>query len=181
MQEHEAVARLQQGDIAGLDTLVRLHQQPALYAAFLVCRDQAQAEDLVQSAFVRVYERIAQFDANRPFGPWFIRSVVNDALKVVSRNRQVPLDPAWDATPAPPTDDPEAHLLAAETREAVWALLDRLSPEQRAAVVLRYYCDLSDAEVAARLVVPPGTVRRRLHDARQRLRQLLPAWLRPIG
>src|SRR5438093_8104263 len=95
MQEHEAVARLQQGDIAGLDTLIRLHQQPALYAAFLFCRDQALAEDLVQAAFVRAYERIAQFDAGRPFGPWFTRSVVNDALKAVSRDRQVPLDPAW--------------------------------------------------------------------------------------
>lgn len=181
MQEHDAVARLKQGDIAGLDTLIQLYQQPALYAAVLVCRDAALAEDLVQAAFVRVYERIAQFDAGRPFGPWFIRSVVNDALKIVSRDRQVPLDLAGDTRSAPATDDPEALLLAAETREAIWALLDHLSPDQRAAIVLRYYCDLSTTEVAARLAVPTGTVRRRLYDARLRLRHLLPTWLRPLN
>jgi RNA polymerase sigma-70 factor, ECF subfamily len=178
--EQEAVARLQRGDIGGLELLVRRYQEPALRAAVLVCRDAALAEDLVQAAFVRAYERIGQFDARRPFGPWFIRGVVNDALKAVTR-RQVPLDPAWMETPAPPGDDPEARLAAAETREAIWAVLDELTPPQRAAIVLRYYADLSDAEIARMLDCPPGTVRRRMHDARRRLRRLLPAWLRPPG
>lgn len=181
MQEEEAVARLQRGDISGLEPLVRRYQEPALHAAVLVCRDAALAEDLVQAAFVRAYERIGQFDARRPFGPWFIRSVVNDALKAVTRQRQVPLDPAWLETPAPVADSPEARLAAAETREAIWAVLDQLSPPQRAAIVLRYYADLNDAEIARMLDCPPGTVRRRLHNARRRLRQLLPAWLRPPG
>ena len=181
MQEEEAVARLQRGDISGLEPLVRRYQEPALHAAVLVCRDAALAEDLVQAAFVRAYERIGQFDARRPFGPWFIRGVVNDALKAVTRRRQVPLDPAWLETPAPQADSPEARLAAAETREAIWAVLDQLSPSQRAAIVLRYYADMSDAEIAEMLNCPPGTVRRRLHDARKRLRQLLPAWLRPPG
>ena len=179
--EQEAVARLQRGDISGLEVLVRRYQAPALRAAVLVCRDAALAEDLVQAAFVRAYERIGQFDARRPFGPWFIRGVVNDALKAVTRHRQVPLDPAALETPAPPGDDPEARLAAAETREAIWAVLDELTPPQRAAIVLRYYADLSDAEIAQMLDCPPGTVRRRMHDARRRLRQLLPAWLRPPG
>jgi RNA polymerase sigma-70 factor (ECF subfamily) len=181
IDEQEAVARLQRGDIGGLELLVRRYQEPALRAAVLVCRDAALAEDLVQAAFVRAYERIGQFDARRPFGPWFIRGVVNDALKAVTRRRQVPLDPAGLETPAPPGDDPEARLAAAETREAVWAVLDELTPPQRAAIVLRYYADLSDAEIAQMLDCPPGTVRRRLHDARRRLRRLLPAWLRPPG
>ncbi|HET7079305.1 MAG TPA: RNA polymerase sigma factor [Chloroflexia bacterium] len=181
IDEQEAVARLQRGDIGGLELLVRRYQEPALRAAVLVCRDAALAEDLVQAAFVRAYERIGQFDARRPFGPWFIRGVVNDALKAVTRRRQVPLDPAGLETPAPPGDDPEARLAAAETREAVWAVLDELTPPQRAAIVLRYYADLSDPEIAQMLDCPPGTVRRRLHDARRRLRRLLPAWLRPPG
>jgi RNA polymerase sigma-70 factor (ECF subfamily) len=181
IDEQEAVARLQRGDIGGLELLVRRYQEPALRAAVLVCRDAALAEDLVQAGFVRAYERIGQFDARRPFGPWFIRGVVNDALKAVTRRRQVPLDPAGLETPAPPGDDPEARLAAAETREAVWAVLDELTPPQRAAIVLRYYADLSDAEIAQMLDCPPGTVRRRLHDARRRLRRLLPAWLRPPG
>ncbi|HMA33415.1 MAG TPA: sigma-70 family RNA polymerase sigma factor [Chloroflexia bacterium] len=180
MQEHEAVARLKRGDIGGLEALVHRYQEPALHAAFLICRDQALAEDLVQAAFVRVYERIDQFDASRAFAPWFIRSVANDALKAVTRHPFVPLDPARAEEPAPLDESPEAVLAAAETREAVWAALDRLSPPQRAAIVLRYYCDLNDLEVAQQLGCPPGTARRRLHDARQRLRHLLPAWLQPV-
>ena len=179
MHEDEAIARLKRGDIAGLETLVVLHQRAALHAAFLVCRDHALSEDLVQAAFVRVYERIAQFDERRAFGPWFLRSVVNDALKAATRRPQVSLDTVEIEAALPAEQNPEALLLAAETREAVWAVVDRLSAGQRAAIVLRYYCDLSDGEVADLLGCPPGTVRRRLHDARHRLRGLLPAWLQP--
>src|SRR5262245_64242796 len=112
MQEREAVARLQQGDIGGLETLVRMHQGAAVNAAFVVCRDQALAEDLTQAAFVRAYERIGQFDAARPFGPWFIRSVVNDALMAVTRRRTVALDPQRGDAPAPSEESPEALLAA---------------------------------------------------------------------
>ena len=67
---------------------------------------------------------------------------------------------------------------AAETKRAIWAALDQLTPRQRAAIVLRYYCDLDDQRMAELLACPPGTVRRRLHDARHRLRRLLPDWVR---
>src|SRR5689334_17089607 len=119
MQEREALARLKQGDINGLEALVARYQRPALRAAVLVCRDAALAEDLVQTAFVRAYERRAQYDARRPFGPWFIRGVVNDALKVVTRGRTEPLDPDAPALLAPWDDGPEARLEAAETRAAI--------------------------------------------------------------
>lgn len=180
MQESEAIARLKGGDISGLETLVQLYYQPALRIAFLICRDPALTEDVVQSAFVRVYERIGQFDAQRPFEPWFMRSVANDALKAIRRRP----DRAWNALVAQAqtrsSDTPEGLLLAAETRTEFRAVVERLSPTQRAVVVLRYYYDLSDSEVAQHLGVPAGTVRRRLHDARQRLRQLLPAFLQPF-
>ena len=183
MHDGEAVARLKRGDIGGLEALVQRYQRPALHAAVLVCRDPALAEDLVQAAFLRAYERIDQFDPARPFGPWFLRSVVNDALMAVTRRRQVSLEAEGAAPGELPAPDPDlaARLEAAETREVVWAALEQLAPGQRAAVVLRYYLDLSDNEIAARLAVPPGTVRRRLHDARQRLRRLLPLWVRPGG
>ena len=72
-------------------------------------------------------------------------------------------------------------MAGAETQAALWAALGGLSPSARAAIVLRYYLDLSEAEMAARLGVPPGTVKSRLHAARRRLRAIVPAWLRPEG
>ena len=182
MQDGDAIARLQRGDISGLEHLVHRYQATALQAAFLITRDYALAEDIVQAAFLRAYERIGQFDTRRPFGPWFLRSVVNDALMAVTRHRHVSLDAQMAERPqqfASRDPAPDVLLEAAETKEAIWAALEQLSPGQRAAIVLRYYADQSDAEMAAALDCPPGTVRRRLHDARHRLRQLLPAWVRP--
>jgi RNA polymerase sigma-70 factor (ECF subfamily) len=78
------------------------------------------------------------------------------------------------ADPAPGPDD---LVEAAEIRQIVWNALGKLPPAQRAAIVLRYYLDLSGAEMADELACPPGTVKWRLYAARKRLRTLLrPLW-----
>lgn len=64
--ERRAIARLKQGDIGGLEELVKSHQTRAMRAAYLIVRDRALAEDVVQDAFVRAYEKIAHFDESRP-------------------------------------------------------------------------------------------------------------------
>lgn len=184
MDERDAIARAQEGDITGLEALVRAHQVRAVRTAYLIVRDQSLAEEIVQQAFIRAYERIGQLEPGRPFTPWFLRSVANDALKAVQRGwRTVSLETADDGRAAladllaDPTPGPERALEEAERTEAVWAAVQRLPAEQRAAVVLRYYADLSDAEIAAETATPPPTVRWRLHAARQRLR----GWLSGRG
>ncbi len=178
--EQAAIARLKRGDIGGLEVLVRAYQVRAVRAATLITHDRALAEDIVQAAFIRVFERIAQFDDTRRFAPWFLRSVVNDAVKAVTRRRsQVALDatPSGDALPLPDSaPGPDALLEQAETQDAIWRALAQLAPEQRGAVVLRYYLGLSEAEIAAEQDCPPGTVKWRLHAARKRLRTLLTPW-----
>jgi len=183
MEESEAIAirRLRCGDIGGLETLVRAFHRPALRVAFLITHDRAMAEDVVQTAFLRTFERIDRFDPERPFGPWFLRCVANAALAAATRHRHIPLDGvlAENLEQRSESDaNPEALLAAAETREAIWDCLERLSPEQRAAIVARYYLDLRGNVLARELDAPPGTVRRRLHDARGHLRRILPTWLR---
>jgi RNA polymerase sigma-70 factor (ECF subfamily) len=181
MEERDAIARLKQGDIGGLEILVRTYQVQAECAAYLITRDHALAEDIVQTAFLRAYERISQFDANRPFRPWFLRSVVNDAIKAtIGRERQVSLDRITSSETDSGTElatDKEydsAHLFEqVETREAVWAALGKLSPAQRSVIVQRYYLGMSEAEMSNNLNSSPGTVKSRLHVARERLRCLL--------
>lgn len=185
MDEHQAIAQLKRGNIAGLETLVHIHQLHARRAAYLVTRDLALAEDIVQTAFVRVYERIDQFDASRPFGPWFLRMVVNDAVKAAQRHErwvslntnvtadQVLADVLADKQPGP--DDVTEH---AETQRSVWTALSKLSPEQRAVIVRRYYLGMSEADMAGDLDLPQSTIKWRLHAARKRLQVLLHA-LRP--
>lgn len=180
MNERKAITRLKSGDIGGLECLVRSYQVRAVRAAALITHDSALAEDIVQAAFIRAYERIHQFDETRPFGPWFLRSVVNDAVKAAARRRPVislETPPADDsAALVDPTPGPEALIEQAETQQAVWEALAQLPPEQRAAIVLRYYLGLSEAEIASGQACAPGTVKWRLHTARDRLRALLTPW-----
>lgn len=182
LDERTAINLMQRGDIRGLDALMLAYQLRAIRAAYLVTHDLALAEDIVQSAFIRAYERIGQYDPERPFGPWFLRSVVNSAATAARRHgRFVPLQharPGHDAVAG--SDDlpdldfgPEERILGAETREAIWQAIDSLPPSQRAAIVLRYFLELPEAETAQRLGVPPGTVKSRLATARSRLRAVL--------
>ncbi|HEX9988765.1 MAG TPA: RNA polymerase sigma factor [Chloroflexia bacterium] len=182
MKERQAIVRLKRGDIGGLEPLVQQYQLQAVRAAFLVCRDRALAEDIVQAAFLRTYERISQFDDSRSFRPWFLRSVVNDARKAsIQRERLAPLEEM-----SPESEEylisPEAALdelmEARETSKAIENALDKLTPGQRTAIVLRYYLGLSESEMSANLGRPPGTIKWRLHVARDSLRRLLPSWIR---
>ncbi len=178
MNERDAITRLKHGNIDGLETLVSLYQMQALQVAYLTIGDYALAEDVVQAAFLRVYERIDQFDSARPFGPWFLRSVINSALTAVTSRRELSLDTQQADEIEIPSPAPglQEMLEAAETKEEILAAIAKLPPVERAAIVMRYYLDWTDAEVSYRFSVPPGTVRRRLHAARKRLRSLLPTW-----
>ena len=177
-KEREAVRRIQRGDISGLEELVQRYQLQAARAAYLVVRDRGLAQDLVQSAFIRAFERIGGFNAERPFGPWFLKLVLNDAIKVATRRRrEVSLDNEGAGVESTqivdPSIGPEQALEQSETTDQVWAALARLTPAQRAAVVQRYYLDLTEAEMTAALAYPPSTIKSRLHAARERLRTLL--------
>jgi RNA polymerase sigma-70 factor (ECF subfamily) len=186
--DHQAIARLKRGDPGGLEALVCKYQVQAMHAAYLVVRDRPLAEDVVQSAFLRAAEKIEQFDEQRPFGPWFLRSVLNAALKAAKRQQRLvslEADPGdtgfslaeWLADPAP---RPEALVETQETRQAVWQALGQLSPEQRAAIVLRHFLEFNEAEMTKAMQRPPSTIKWRLHTARQRLRKLLRPWGPPV-
>ncbi len=178
--EREAIARLKQGDISGLEALVRLYHARAVRSAYLVTRDLDAAQDVAQTAFLKAYEHIGQFDSRRPFGPWFLKSVLRDAVKAATkRDRHVPLGLGVEHGVAPvlevvdPDAGPAALWAQRETAEAVMAALGELPPAERAAVVQRYYLGLTEAEMARAANCPPGTVKSRLHAARGRLRVLL--------
>ena len=177
MDEKQAITRLKRGDIDALEVLVYLYQLKAVRAACLIVYDRSLAEDIVQSAFIRAYERIGQFDDQRPFGPWFLRSVVNDAIKVANRQKRLVSLEAEDNEGALDLADPapmlEELLETEDTSQTIQQALQRLTPNQRSAIVLRYYLGLDENEMAAKMHRPAGTIKYWLHAARQRLRKLL--------
>jgi RNA polymerase sigma-70 factor (ECF subfamily) len=179
LDERETIRRIRDGDVNALEPLVRAHQLRAVRTAYLITRDRQQAEDIVQDAFIRAYERIGQLRPGNQFAPWFLRIVANDALKAATRGRRwVPLpddtdglDSRGDTPDAAP--GPEEMMLEKEMRAEVWAALGELAPEQRTLLVLRYYVEWREAELADWLETPIGTVKWRLHEARRKLRALL--------
>jgi len=178
MDELEAIARLKQGDIYGLEYLVRTYQIKALRTAYLIVRDHDLAEDVVQDAFIRAYQRIHQFDGKRPFGPWFFKIVVNLAKRVaVRREREVAIEKVSADSEETALDkfladlkSPEAIVEQQDLQQMIWRALGRLPPAQRAAIVERYYLGMSEKDIATRADVPLGTIKWRLHTAHKQLR-----------
>jgi RNA polymerase sigma-70 factor (ECF subfamily) len=176
MDEKEAINRLLKKDLEGLTWLMEIHQVKALRVAVLITQDKDLAEDVVQSKFVDLFRRIQNYDQSRPFAPWFMRGVINAAITATNATRRtsnfsdLPFDPEhWmDSTPLP-----ETKAMQAEFAQHVKISLQELSPQQRGAVVMRYFLEMSDAEIAEVANVPEGTIKWRLYAARNRLRKLL--------
>ena len=181
IDDGKAVERLRNGDIAGLETLVLRYRVRAMRAAYQVTRDMAGAEDVVSATFLRFFERVDQFDSGQPFWPWFSRMVVNDATSRVRReSKSVSLDsrrPGSDERIGDSMVDesagPQESAETAEVRGRINTALSQLSEAQRAAIVMKYYMGLRDSEIASELGKSSGTVKRNLHNGRERLRILL--------
>jgi RNA polymerase sigma-70 factor (ECF subfamily) len=183
MDDSNAISRLKQGDLNGLEILVNRYQVRALHAAYLVVYDRDVAEDIVQTAFVKVAERIHQFDGVRPFAPWFFRIVLNDAIKAAKRrDRSISLDEeveedshrfaAWLLDPTP---SPGQLVEGRELRQQILDAIESLTPEQRAVIVMRYYLDWSEADMSRKMDRPLSTIKWWLREARKRLRSLMEA------
>lgn len=179
VDEKKAIAHLKNGNPEGLAVLVQTYQTEAVQAAIFIVGDLGTAEEVVQEAFVRAYQKIDQFDDRRPFGPWFLRSVINAALKTATRQqRYEPLEDLSGDIPVAkwlvdPNLVPQEIVETAELREAIWQALRQLTPNQRKAVVLRYFLGESEREMVEQLDRPLTTIKWWLHTARLRLRKIL--------
>jgi RNA polymerase sigma-70 factor, ECF subfamily len=174
LEERDLVLRAQRGDESAFAELVRAHQEIAFRVAFLITGSRSEAEDAVQDGLLKAWRSLARFRSAEPWRPWLLTIVANEArnrrrsggrraalvLRVAGEER-----PSREAAPSP-----EAALLAGEQRAALLAALGRLREEDRLVIGCRYLLDLSEAETAAALEVPRGTVKSRLSRGLERLR-----------
>ena len=147
---------------------VRAHSATLFRTAYLLTGDYQRAEDLLQTTLARVYQRWHRVEAmDRPIG-YARRVLVNQAASWWRRrsSRESTLllldEPVW----AGRMDEVAEH-------QRVWSAVLSLPPRQRAVTVLRYYEDLSEAEIAEILAIAPGTVKSHSHAAARRLAELL--------
>jgi RNA polymerase sigma-70 factor (ECF subfamily) len=180
MEDRIAVSRIKQGDLNGLEVIVNRYQAQAVHAAYVIVYDRALAEDVAQAAFVKVAEHIHQFDEERSFASWFFRIVVNDALKLaLKQKRNVSLDDLDEPTTQlaewlmDPGLKPEQLLEQKEARDNILKAIQSLPPKQRAVVVMRYYLEMSEADMSTKMERPLSTIKWWLRDARKRLYDLM--------
>jgi RNA polymerase sigma-70 factor (ECF subfamily) len=171
-EEVELAARARAGDRTAYSQLVATHQQIAFRVAYLVTGSAPEAEDAAQEGFVKAYRSLHRFDPERPFRPWLLTIVANEAR---NRRRSAGRRLAYEAravrlAPSTPDRTPEHEAEAAETRRALLEAVNRLPEPERLVVGLRYFLELSEAETAAAAGVPAGTVKSRLWRAMERLR-----------
>jgi RNA polymerase sigma factor (sigma-70 family) len=163
-------------DLESYDQLVREHQGIAFRTAYVITGSAADAEEVVQDAFVKAYRARGRFRSGAPFRPWLLAIVANEARnrrRSVGRRARLELQLAEERPSAGAAPSPEVALLAREERAELLAAVDRLGDEQRAAIACRYFLGLSETETAAVLGCRPGTVKSRLSRALARLEEEL--------
>ena len=168
------------GSQAACGVLVARHATAAVNLAARLVNDRALAEDLAQEAFTRAFARLASYDPQRRFAAWFLQIVRNVTIDHLRRKRPntVSLDELEDAGYAAPSSDsadasPYRQAERGQLADAVDRALQRLRPEYRETVVLRYQEGLTNLEIAEILAVPTGTVKTHLHRARKELASML--------
>jgi RNA polymerase sigma-70 factor, ECF subfamily len=170
------------GQTEAFGALVRRYQDRLYSTVLRLVGSSEDAEDVLQDAFVRAFERLDQFHGDSSFYTWIYRIAVNLALSGYRRRRvrsSLKRSRMWSAPvssePADlsPEADPTISLERAERERIVEDALDRLGPEHRAVVILKDFDGRRYEEISAILDIPVGTVRSRLHRARCELRNLL--------
>jgi RNA polymerase sigma-70 factor, ECF subfamily len=178
----EALCRLvAERDDAAFERLVDRYQARAYRLAWSVLGDAEEAKDVSQEAFLRLFERAASFDGRSKFSTWFHRLLVNLAIDRRRRRRGwlrrllggEDAEAALEAAPAAAADDPAALVGERELAARLWRAAERLSPQQRAALVLSTQEDMATSEIAEALDCSEATVRVHLHRAVGRLREVL--------
>jgi RNA polymerase sigma-70 factor, ECF subfamily len=178
----ELAARAARGDTAAFEALMRRHNRMLFRTARAILRDDAEAEDALQEAYIQAYRSLASFRGDAQLSTWLARIVANEALqrlrKQTRRAQIVPLQSADGTELEQVTDSdmdqaPDTTAARGEMRRLLESQIDALPEAYRAVFVLRAVEELSVEETAAVLDLPPATVRTRLFRARSMLREAL--------
>ncbi|HYE90920.1 MAG TPA: sigma-70 family RNA polymerase sigma factor, partial [Terriglobales bacterium] len=175
------VERVRGGDVAAFEPLVEKYRQRVYRLAYNVLRDQEDAWDAAQEAFIKAYKALPGFRGQSAFYTWLFRIVMNVAHdKARSRGAQGRAfgtervtEEEWERTMPDPGEDPDAAAARAEQRAHITRALETLPEHHRAIIMLSDLEGLSYREIADVLSIPMGTVMSRLHNARKRLRAAL--------
>jgi len=189
----ELARRIAQGDTSAFEPVMRRHNQMLYRLARSILKDDAEAEDAVQEAYLSAFRHFATFRGDSALSTWLARIVVNESYARLRKRKRsatvVALDSRWpdmragdggfiggemaNDRPDESTESPETAAMRAELRDLLERRIDGLPDQFRAVFMLRDVQDLSVEETAACLDIPVATVRSRAFRARALLRESL--------
>jgi RNA polymerase sigma-70 factor (ECF subfamily) len=167
------------GDQVAFGHLVRAYERPVYNLTYRLLGDPLEAEDAAQETFLRAYNKLATYQPERKFVNWLLSIASHYCIDLMRRRSRAPelsldgpLPPQWLTSDA---ERPDQRVDRKQQQEQIRRLLDTLEPTYRAAVVLRYWYDLSYEEIAETMGTTESAIKSRLHRARRMLAERLQA------
>ncbi|GAB4455612.1 MAG: sigma-70 family RNA polymerase sigma factor [Anaerolineales bacterium] len=170
------VLQAQQGSDEAFTQLVETYQKPVYNLCYRMLGEPESAEDAAQETFLRAYQSLHRYDASRPFGTWILSIAAHYCIDNLRRKKFAMFsmdvetdDGATFELPDASAPDPETESVRKEQRDRLHLLLKKLDATDRAAVILRYWYDFSEVEIANSLNLTVSAVKSRLHRSRRAL------------
>ncbi len=174
-EEMTWVLQAQQGSDEAFTNLVETYQKHVYNLCYRMLGEPESAEDAAQETFLRAFQHIHRYDRKRPFATWLLSIAAHYCIDRLRRRKfsmaSIDQDEEEGGFELPDADapNPESEIVHNEQREQMQGLLKRLDSVDRAAIVLRYWNDCSEAEIAEALNLTVSAVKSRLHRARREL------------
>lgn len=169
-RDHELINRCRQGDRVALGQLVKEYERPIFNAAYRVLGKPDDAADVTQVVFLKVFERLDQYNPKFKFFSWIYRIAINEAINHRNRTRN---EQTLEEEQFVSVENPESSLNSEQLADFVQDGLMELQEDYRVVVVLRHFSDLSYQDISDVLHIPEKTVKSRLYSARQIMKTYL--------
>jgi RNA polymerase sigma factor (sigma-70 family) len=180
--DKELIARARGGDEAAYRVLLEKYQRPVFSICLRMVRNREEAEDLAQDAFMKVFAMLDRYNPSYAFSSWLFKITSNLCIDAIRKRRveTLPMDQPVQSDGGEyarqyesPDDDPARVFDKSEKMKQLSEAVDSLPPHYRVMILLRHQEDLSYEEIAETLEVPLGTVKARIHRAREMLKSRL--------
>lgn len=172
----EWLEKARHGDEEAFNRLVECYQRPVYNLCYRMLGDAGDAEDAAQETFWRAYQNLKRYDPQRPFVTWLLSIGAHYCIDQLRKHRlpATSLEDLPEGDAPDPVLSPESSASQREQQAALHKLMAQLSPQDRAALILRYWYEFSEEEIAAALSLTVSAVKSRMHRARKELAEM---WL----
>ena len=168
------IIQAQQGDEDSFTSLVEAYQTPVFNLCYRMLGEQEAAEDAAQETFLKVFQNLTRYDHERSFATWLLSIAAHHCIDKLRRRRfsSISIDEDEEGQTELPdknAPEPEMEMVKRQEKDYLQRMLQSLDPTDRAAIVMRYWQDCSEIEIAESLKLTVPAVKSRLHRARRAL------------